>query len=257
MSADGPGLFSDDTAFDVREEYRDALTAGLSDDAAMARVLAEFADDLDDVDTSSVVWLALAYTQSTLGRLDDQVRAKALEVMDSGADLRRWHEASVRDQRKRAEVLAKVRAQLEGPQPGRRKVRRPSRTVTTLATGQIILYGAPSGRLFLMRVAGLVEDDRTVAPVIRLLDYFESDLPSTEQLSVLPDYGPRRGWSLGDTTIIESKNERLQDYGLSIIGTIASPDTSFDPLARITTWSGVVDTLKYRDRDLSGADPAS
>ncbi len=181
---------------------------------------------------------------------------KALEVIDSEADLRRWHEASVRDQRKRADVLAKVRAQLEGPQPGRRKVRKPSRTVTTLETGQIIVYRAPSGRLFLMRVAGLLEDDRTVAPVIRLLDYFESDLPTTEQLSVLPDYGPRRGWSLGDTTIIESKNERLQDYGLSIVGTSAGPDTSFDPLARITTWSGVVDTLKYRDRDLGSADPA-
>lgn len=61
MSTDGPGLFSDDTAFDVREEYRDALTAGLSDDAAMAQVLAEFADDLDGVDTSPVMWLALAY----------------------------------------------------------------------------------------------------------------------------------------------------------------------------------------------------
>jgi hypothetical protein len=89
MSVDGPGLFADDTAFDVRDEFREALTSGMSDDEATAKVLEEFSDDLDDVDTAPVVWLALAYTQSKLGRLDGQVRAKALDVIDSGADMAR------------------------------------------------------------------------------------------------------------------------------------------------------------------------
>ena len=256
MSVDGPGLFADDTAFDVRDEFREALTSGMSDDEATAKVLEEFSDDLDDVDTAPVVWLALAYTQSKLGRLDGQVRAKALEVIDSGADMARWHGATPSDRRKRAVVLAKLRAQLDGPQPSRRRIRTPSRTMTTVEVGQVIGYRAPSGRLFLLRASGLADTDHFVAPVVRLLDYFGTDVPTADALESIPDYGPRRGWSLTDRVILEQKRERPEVHGLQVIGKIPVRDGDVVTRDTITTWPATIDRLRDRDRELSGADPA-
>jgi Domain of unknown function (DUF4259) len=89
MGTWGPGIFSNDTACDVRVAYRMALENGLDDQAAQQQVLDEFADVLDD-DTwneGPLVWLALAKTQWQLGRLDNHVKAEALAVIDQGRDL--------------------------------------------------------------------------------------------------------------------------------------------------------------------------
>src|SRR5258708_36682403 len=88
MGAWGPGLWSDDTACDVRRTYREALEDGLSDEDATAKVLAEFAAELDDQDTSPVVWLPLPAGQHKLGRLTGQVPDRPLEVIRTGAEPR-------------------------------------------------------------------------------------------------------------------------------------------------------------------------
>jgi hypothetical protein len=48
-------LFSDDTALDVRDAYREALEDGASDEAAEASVLAAFGESLADDDEGAVV----------------------------------------------------------------------------------------------------------------------------------------------------------------------------------------------------------
>jgi hypothetical protein len=78
MGTWGPGIFSNDTACDVRVAYRMALEDGLDDQAAQYQVLDEFAEVLHD-DTwndGPLVWLALAKTQWQLGRLDDHVKPR-------------------------------------------------------------------------------------------------------------------------------------------------------------------------------------
>jgi hypothetical protein len=67
MGAWGTGLWSDDTACDVRATYREALEDGLSNEEAADKVLAEFAPDLADEDSAPVVWLALAVSQHQRG----------------------------------------------------------------------------------------------------------------------------------------------------------------------------------------------
>lgn len=146
MGAWGTGLWSDDTACDVRATYREALEDGLSDEEAADKVLAEFAPDLADEVSAPVVWLALAVSQHQRGRLTSEVCERALAVIDSGADLRRWQGASPRLRATRAAVLAKIRDKLTGPQPERRLVRRPARRLSTLLPGDVLAYQAhPAG----------------------------------------------------------------------------------------------------------------
>ncbi|MFI5490510.1 hypothetical protein [Micromonospora echinaurantiaca] len=186
MGAWGPGLFSDDVACDVRDEYRELLEDGVNDDEATRRMLDSYAAALDDPDTATFVWLALAVTQSKLGRLDPTVRDRAVAAIDSGADLERWSD-NPRLADKRREVLGKARAQLTGPQPQRRKVRRPSRHVTDLQPGDILRYQAATGNLALLRVARIDVKRHAVAPVLVALHVTGTHIPTQPELDSLAD----------------------------------------------------------------------
>lgn len=76
MGAWGPAIFSDDTACDIRSDYRELLEDGVDDAEATRRVISEY-QHLGD-DEAHVLWLALAAAQSALGRLDDSVKSEAL-----------------------------------------------------------------------------------------------------------------------------------------------------------------------------------
>jgi hypothetical protein len=116
MGAWGPAIFSDDTACDVRDAYKQAVTDGQDGRAATDRLLEQWLRGLPDDDEDAVVfWLALAATQSNLGRLADRVRDKALAVIESGADRERWRE--VGNEAARQKHLNKLKAQLLGPRP--------------------------------------------------------------------------------------------------------------------------------------------
>ena len=101
MGAWGPALFSDDVACDVRDDYGELITDGLDDAEATPQMLANWAGQLQDHDDGPVIWLALAVTQSKLGRLDPDIAARALEILNAGADLDRWAEAGPKMQARR------------------------------------------------------------------------------------------------------------------------------------------------------------
>src|SRR5579863_6139142 len=91
MGVWGSGIFQDDTASDIREDFRDHLGNGLSGPEATERILAEYKSLLSDPQEAGVLWLALSAVQWKHGRLDPEVLSRALEVIDSGSDLPRWN----------------------------------------------------------------------------------------------------------------------------------------------------------------------
>lgn len=91
MGAWGPGIFSDDVAEDIRSDYRELLEDQVPDDEATRRIIGSY--EVLDSDEEHVLWLALAAAQASLGRLDDAVKQRALDVIDHGRRLERWVEA--------------------------------------------------------------------------------------------------------------------------------------------------------------------
>lgn len=87
MGAWGPAIFSDDTAADIRGSYRELLEDQVPDDEATREVLSRYADVGDDADEGHVLWLALAAAQHQVGRLDEDVKQRALAIIDSGRGL--------------------------------------------------------------------------------------------------------------------------------------------------------------------------
>ncbi|HEX9520062.1 MAG TPA: hypothetical protein VF940_28280 [Streptosporangiaceae bacterium] len=249
MGAWGPGLWSDDTASDVRATYREALEDGLSDEDATAKVLAEFAAELADQDTSPVVSLALAVSQHDRGRLTGEIGDRALEVLRSGADWRRWQDAEPRVRARRAAVLARVGDQLAGPQPAGQPVRRPARHVTALKPGDVLAFPAPSGRFRLLAVRAVVEGRHGAFPFVRLLDFHRDHLPAGRELAKLRDQRAGRGsdrdrpaepwWSV-DSVVLHSRGRDFADYGFKIIGQVpAPPETEQEKLGTsLASYSG-------------------
>jgi len=185
----GPGIFSDDVADDVREEYRELLGDDVPDEEATRQILAEYLREPGDETT---VRLALAATQTGLGRLDDNVKAKALELIDSGAALTPWLEGKPSDVRARKTALERLRKRLLAPQPDRKKVRREWRPDTDLEPGDLLSYRAPNGLLVALRVVHVERGRYGAQPILELLEGRWEELPPAGDLADVPGASSQR-----------------------------------------------------------------
>lgn len=231
MSASGPAIFDDDLACDVRDEYRKLLEERVPDDEATRHSIEDW--QRLGPDEEPVFWLALAATQSLLGRLEEHVRERALEVIDSGRDLVRWREAGAEFAADRAAVLADLRERLTGPQPSRKTVRRPWREVTDLQPGTVLSWTGSTGAIALLRVVQRQEDafDHTVRPVLERLAWTGRDMPPAEVLAELPaatDFETRRRAAVGGRPVpgifiafrLKRRDPDWADLGFTVCGQI-------------------------------------
>jgi hypothetical protein len=176
----GAGVFSDDVAEDVRDAYRQALGDGVPDDEATTQVLAELLQSPED---APVVWLALAATQCTLGRLDQQVKAKALALIVDGTAVEPWLQAKPAELRARRASLERLRTKLLGPQPDRKPVRRVWRPDTDLLAGDLLARRCHDGSIRVLRVVAIETTRNGTWPVLELLEGQWPEIPPPEVLS--------------------------------------------------------------------------
>jgi hypothetical protein len=175
-------LFSDDLACDVRDHYRELLEKGIDDAAATQQTIERFRAYIDERESVAVV--ALAVTQSKLGRLDPVIRDRALAVLDRGADLEQWRQDNPKQLPKRRAELDKARAQLTGPQPARKRLRPPKIVSAGLTAGDVLAF--PLARsLALLRVVRVRTHRKGETPVLEELDYRGTEVPSRDALERL------------------------------------------------------------------------
>ena len=194
MGAWGTGIFQDDTACDIRDSYRDYLGQGMSGPDASARILRDFSSILTDAHESGVVWMALAAAQWKHGRLDEETKAEALRVIESGTDLERWNPSS-KDYAKRKAALEKLRAQITSPQPAARKVPRRILCECRWKEGDVFGYRLLDGRVILFAVIGRRTDKGGTYPVCHLLDWISEDVPGEgvlQNLGLMPSRSDKR-----------------------------------------------------------------
>ncbi len=183
MGTWGPGLFSDDEACDVRDEYRELIAEELEDGEAERQVLDQFTEE--DGAIRPVVWLALADTQSRLGRLSQRVKERALSAISDGHDVAEWADAAPSDRRKRQAALLKLAVRLDGPQPAPRKVRREWKYRTMLDAGDVLSLKLGDGTVRLLRLVGVERDRYSDFPLVELLEYRGVEAPDLEVIERL------------------------------------------------------------------------
>jgi hypothetical protein len=186
MGTWGTGLYSDDLACDLRDEYRDLVAEGASADAVVDALLGEYADSSTDQDEAGVFWLTLADVSWRLGRLQPRVLERALVLIESGQDLDRW---TGRDRSKREAVLRTLRAKLLSPQPAPRKLTVRPRHETDWRVGEVVGYRLLSGDWTLLRVTMHHEDRGGRFAVLEVLDWRASRIPDDLDVDALPMKG--------------------------------------------------------------------
>lgn len=187
MGAWGTALFSDDTTCSVRDAYRERLADGMDGIAATADLIAQWkVEALDPIDDDALLfWLALAATQWKVGRLEDGVRSKAITIIDSGEDLKRWEEAGTKAVTQRRAVLQKLRDQLLSSQPAPKKVRVERPQVPPWSCGDFVSYRLRSGALVIL----YVEDVLPNSVYCSFLDWVGDSLPDADTILGLPKRG--------------------------------------------------------------------
>jgi len=251
VSAWGPGIFSDDTAADIRGDYRELLEDQVPDDEAANRVIESY-NGLDD-DEKHVLWLALAAAQSSLGRLSEIVKAHALHVIDDGVGLELWEDAGAKELQKRKAALAKLRGQLVGPQPARKIVRRPWRHETELRPGDVMALQTSRGELALLRVLR-VDDHRVgAAPIVSWLDWRGVVLPAGQEIEGLvarPMSGPGPVGRLETFRVARhrKKDPDWSDVGFTLAARVAPRPE--DASAQAWTYLGWSALATYIERQL-------
>ncbi len=178
MGAWGVAILSDD----IKLLYKDLLANEYSNEDASRIVIEEYKNELDNEETI-VFWLVFASIQWRLGRLQENVKQEALQIIESGADLARWEEEP-KLQKKREVVLNKLREQLHSRQPEAKKVPKRFIANTSLKAGDAVSYELVSGSCIILKVIEIIEEwhgDRY--PLFEICDWEGKEVPSKEQIN--------------------------------------------------------------------------
>lgn len=124
MGAWGAGLYQDDVALDIKEQYVEVLREGKTKEEASLEVIGQCIDYFKDEDDVIPAILSLADIEWKYGKLMPDIKEAALELIKSGDALKPFEE-NKREYKKRKEVLQKLKDKLEGPQPAEKKIRIP------------------------------------------------------------------------------------------------------------------------------------
>ncbi|UKS27986.1 MarR family transcriptional regulator [Paenibacillus sp. HWE-109] len=84
MGAWGPAIFSDDLTCDIRNDFKDLIAAGLSSEEVTKKLFDSYDIKKVDPEEYNVFWLSLAATQWKVGRLSEEVKVRAIEIIDNG-----------------------------------------------------------------------------------------------------------------------------------------------------------------------------
>lgn len=122
MGVWGPGLYQNDTAEDVKFDYRDLLRRGKDSAQITQELLESYKDALSDADDKLNFWFALADVQWDMGRLLPAVKDQALAFLESGSGLPGWEGFPKKQLEKRKAVLDRLLQKLNSPQPPKKKV---------------------------------------------------------------------------------------------------------------------------------------
>ena len=257
MGTWGPGIFSDDTAADAKNDWLDLVRQGTAPADASDRVTSSFAGDEED---STIATLAVASVAWKHGRLDSKTRDRALEIIRSESDLERWADAGQGLLRRRRAALNRLRQQLESPLPapshlGPRPQRRPEFPAGSVIEVQLgparigvcRVYHRPSQSgpfcgieplAWTLPLAPSITEMKSLNPIA-----VEPGVPTFAGSSFRQDVGPHR--CLLILGRVERKDPRLRVIARDVFTDNVAERDSDHGFAKVDPWIGHLEEL-YR-----------
>jgi len=116
------GVYDNDVAQDVKDEYLDLLKRGIKSTEATKKVVSRNQDTLDDTDDAPTFWLTLADLQWEYGILEDAVKNTALHYLNSDDISERWECINPKLAIKRKKALSSLKEKLLSTNPSPKKI---------------------------------------------------------------------------------------------------------------------------------------
>jgi len=189
MAAWGPGLYSDDTTCEIRDEFKEALESGRSHADAAKGILKRYKGLLKNNEVACLVYFSLADVQWKYGCLEPAVKQRALALIDAGGDVKEWQRDAPKAARARAATLKTLKARLLSRQPPRRAIEikkpGPPRALTAAPVGAIFAVTLPNGKLALLKLVGFYPSKRVQDPVFNLLAWQGKTVPAGPALQAV------------------------------------------------------------------------
>ncbi|HDR7416612.1 TPA: hypothetical protein QCX17_001024 [Bacillus cereus] len=180
MYVSGVGIFEDNLSEDIKFDFQDLISEGYSSEEATEMMVNTYISSLRKHE-ENIFWLALAAIQWELGRLNPQVKEKAICIIESKSDLKRWwREPELK--KKRELVLEKLKKNLVSPFPKPKKVKRRVILKTELEIGDVITYRLLSGQYIILKVVGVNEYAGNAYPVLMLCDWIGRNIPDKDEI---------------------------------------------------------------------------
>lgn len=180
MYVSGVGIFEDNLSEDIKFDFQDLISEGYSSEEANEMMVNTYISSLRKHE-ENIFWLALAAIQWELGRLNPQVKEKAICIIESKSDLKRWwREPELK--KKRELVLEKLKKNLVSPLPEPKKVKRRVVLKTELEIGDVITYRLLSGQYIILKVVGVNEYAGNAYPILMLCDWIGRDIPDKDEI---------------------------------------------------------------------------
>lgn len=180
MGTWGTGLYADDTTCDIRDDFIKGLKQGLSSEKSCQAILDRYGKLLEQPETACLVYFALADTAWKYGRLPEQLRTKALALLETGESMLAWEREAPGSAPARRKVLKNLSVRLNSPQPPEKHLRislPKSRKVRTSAPiGSVFSLALPSGKLALLVLVGYRELSDSIDPVFSVPSWREVSL---------------------------------------------------------------------------------
>ena len=185
MGAWGAGLYENDTALDVKDEFEKLFNDGKSVQEITDGLTAEFESIMDCADEAPLFWLALADTQWKFGVLLPDVKENALRWIDE----LKSQAADTPDEAKQRKALENLQAKLLSPLPPVKKPKKKRIYKCEWKIGDVFAYQLESelakerglyGRYFLIQKV----DEGTwypghIVPIIYVKLTKDANIPST------------------------------------------------------------------------------
>jgi hypothetical protein len=120
MGAWGTGLWEDDLACDIQDEWNDLLDEGISPRKASKMILESWLEELEDYEDArqrqsdeSILYISLAALQMRHKALTIKIKKKAIELIEKGADLELWEDGDQENYDERKKFVDDFKEKLE------------------------------------------------------------------------------------------------------------------------------------------------
>jgi hypothetical protein len=214
MGAWGPGIFADDEAADVRDNFKLYVADNQDVAAATDAIASDHGASVDAPEHNTAFWLGLALTQWNAGWLDPRVQRAAFRVIDDGSDLAKWEDSQQRS--RRAAALRAARERLDSTPPKPKPFPRPWPTqLADFQIGEIIGRQLPNGRLAVMKVIGFRPTHifKVRGPAVRLQHWLRQEMPTEAEARDLEflrhPLSPRKTTTMGSLVLTAPRSAPL------------------------------------------------